>query len=109
MVHFPKSYADRVAKLRVTGGFALVIAFAVFSRPTPGSLETGLPVSVAGIIVRAWAAGHLAKNRNLARSGPYAYTRNPLYLGTLLVALGLVIASRSWGLGVLFALVFVLI
>ena len=67
MVHFPKLYADRVAKLRVPGGFALVIAFAIFSQPTLASLEAGLPVAAGGLIVRAWAAGHLAKNRNLAR------------------------------------------
>ena len=109
MIHFPKAYADRVAKLRVPGGFVLVVAFAVFARPSFASLRWGLPVSVLGLMVRAWAAGHLAKNQSLARSGPYAYTRNPMYIGTLLVALGLVIASQSWWLGVLFAAVFLLI
>jgi protein-S-isoprenylcysteine O-methyltransferase Ste14 len=109
IIHFPKAYADRVAKLRVLCGFALVVAFGVFARPTLTSLRLGLPVAVLGLGVRAWAAGHLAKNQNLARSGPYAYTRNPLYIGTLLVALGLVIASRSWWLGVLFAAVFLLV
>ncbi len=109
MIHFPKSYADRVAKLRVPGGFVLVAAFAWFARPSPASLALGLPVSIIGLVIRAWAAGHLAKNQSLARSGPYAHTRNPLYIGTLLVALGLVIASRSWWLGLLFAIVFLLI
>jgi protein-S-isoprenylcysteine O-methyltransferase Ste14 len=109
MLDFPKPYADRVAKLRVPCGFVLVATFAWFSHPTGDSLLAGLPVSLCGLALRAWAAGHLAKNAQLARSGPYASVRNPLYIGTLLVAAGLVIASRSLGLGVLFSAVFGLI
>jgi protein-S-isoprenylcysteine O-methyltransferase Ste14 len=109
MVQFPKPYADRVAKLRVPSGFLIVIMFAVFSHPAAGSLAIGLPVSIVGLGLRAWAAGSLAKNRQLATDGPYAYVRNPLYIGTLLVAAGLAIASRSVGLGVLFAAVFLLV
>ena len=106
MARFPKPYADFVARLRVPFGFVLVAAFAWFSRPDVRSLAWGLPVSIAGLLLRAWAAGNLAKNQTLARNGPYAFTRNPLYLGTLLVAAGLAIAARSWGLGALFAVVF---
>src|ERR1700688_2884929 len=106
---FPKPYADMVARLRVASGFVLVLAFAWFSQPDKYSLVIGLPVSIAGLLLRAWAAGHLAKNMSLAEGGPYAYVRNPLYLGTLLVAAGLVIASRGWLLAVLFAAAFVLI
>ena len=97
MVSFPKPYADFVAKLRVPSGFLLVAVFAWFSHPSPGSLAWGLPVSLAGLALRGWAAGCLAKNRQLATGGPYAYLRNPLYAGTLLVAAGLAIASRSGG------------
>jgi protein-S-isoprenylcysteine O-methyltransferase Ste14 len=68
-----------------------------------------LPISVAGLALRAWAAGHLEKNLDLAQSGPYGHLRNPLYVGTLGVAAGLVAASRRWELGVLFAAVFLLI
>jgi protein-S-isoprenylcysteine O-methyltransferase Ste14 len=109
MPDFPKPYADRVARLRVPFGFVLVAAFAWFSRPTQESLAIGLPVSVCGLALRAWAAGHLAKNSQLAQSGPYASVRNPLYIGTLVVAAGLVLSSRSIGLGVLFAAVFGLV
>jgi protein-S-isoprenylcysteine O-methyltransferase Ste14 len=108
-VTFPKPYADAVAKLRVPGGFLMVAAFLWLSSPTWTSLMIGLPVSILGLAVRAWAAGHLEKNRTLAESGPYAYVRNPLYIGTLTVAAGFVIASRRWELGVLFAAVFLLI
>jgi protein-S-isoprenylcysteine O-methyltransferase Ste14 len=106
---FPKPYADRVAKLRVPFGFLLAIAFVWFAHPTPHSLLAGLPVSLAGLALRAWAAGHLEKDRDLAQTGPYAYVRNPLYIGTLLVAAGLVLAARQWGLALLFAAVFALI
>jgi protein-S-isoprenylcysteine O-methyltransferase Ste14 len=109
MLQFPKRYADAVARLRVPSGFLIVIVFAWLSRPTPQSLAIGLPVSILGLALRAWAAGCLAKNRQLATGGPYAYTRNPLYIGTLLVAIGLVIAARNVYLGVLFALVFLLV
>ena len=106
---FPKPYADRVARLRVVMGFGLLAAFAWLSRPEPESLAWGLPVSLLGLLLRGWAAGHLEKNIRLAESGPYAYVRNPLYLGTALVAAGLVVASRRWLLAALFSLVFVLV
>jgi protein-S-isoprenylcysteine O-methyltransferase Ste14 len=109
MIPFPKPYADVVARLRVPTGFLIVIVFAWFSLPTRESFLWGMPISVAGLALRAWAAGCLAKNQNLATGGPYAYTRNPLYIGTLLVAAGLAIAARSIWLAVLFALVFVFV
>ncbi len=109
MSFFPKPYADLVARLRVTCGFILVAAFAWFSRPDMKSLALGLPVSLLGLLLRGWATGHVEKNIKLAESGPYAYVRNPLYLGTLLVAAGFVIASREWWLAILFGAVFLLI
>jgi protein-S-isoprenylcysteine O-methyltransferase Ste14 len=106
---FPKPYADLVARLRVTCGFIMLAAFAWFSRPDARSLAWGLPVSAIGLALRAWATGHVEKNIRLAESGPYAYVRNPLYLGTLLVAAGFAIASREWPLAVLFGVVFLFI
>ena len=106
---FPKPYADHVARLRVPGGFLLVAAFAWLARPDVESLFIGLPVSALGLLLRAWAAGHLAKNQELATSGPYAYVRNPLYVGTVTVAAGLVVASHRWLLALIFAAAFVLI
>ena len=106
---FPKPYADRVARLRVPSGFLLVLAFAWFAAPTFSSMAWGVPVSVAGLALRAWAAGHLAKNQNLATGGPYAWVRNPLYIGTMLVAAGLVVSAREPWLAFLFAAVFGLV
>jgi protein-S-isoprenylcysteine O-methyltransferase Ste14 len=106
---FSKSYADFVQRLRVASGFLLLITFAWFSRPSPNSLAAGLPLCAAGLAVRAWAAGHLAKNEELATSGPYSLVRNPLYLGTLLMAVGVVVACRSIVLAVIAATVFLLV
>ncbi len=106
---FPKLYADLVARLRVPCGFLLVAAFAWLSQPSAHSLAYGLPVGVLGLFVRGWAAGHLEKNMRLAQTGPYAYVRNPLYIGTLLVAGGLVAASRRWSLAAIFAAMFLLV
>ena len=105
-MNFPKPYADAVAKLRVPFGFVMVAAFVWFSAPTLTSLAAGMPISIAGLALRAWAAGHLEKNLTLAESGPYAHVRNPLYLGTLTVAAGFAVAARRWELGVLLSAVF---
>lgn len=106
---FPKPYADAVAKLRVLFGFVMVAAFLWFSAPDAVSLAVGIPIASLGLALRAWAAGHLEKNRTLAQSGPYAHVRNPLYLGTLTAAAGFAIASRRWELAILFAAVFGLV
>jgi protein-S-isoprenylcysteine O-methyltransferase Ste14 len=106
---FPKPYADFVQRLRVAYGFLLLVVFAYFSDPTPRALALGLPVSLIGLAIRAWAAGHLEKNQQLATSGPYAYVRNPLYIGTVLAALGIVIASCSLVLMIIFLIAFLLI
>ena len=87
----------------------MVAAFAWFSRPDFLSLAAGLPLSACGLGLRAWAAGHLAKDQRLATSGPYSFTRNPLYLGTLITALGLAAAARSSGLALLFTVLFTLV
>lgn len=103
---FPKPYADTVARLRVPAGFILLAAFAWLSMPTFRALSFGVPLSVVGLAIRAWAAGHLAKNQRLAQSGPYAATRNPLYLGTLITALGLAVAGNSALLAGIFVMIF---
>lgn len=106
---FPKPYADFVQRLRVPCGFLLLVTFAWLSRPSLPSLLAGIPLSLLGLLLRAWAAGHLAKDRRLATTGPYAFMRNPLYAGTLLVAAGIVIASLSLWLALIFLLGFLFI
>jgi protein-S-isoprenylcysteine O-methyltransferase Ste14 len=106
---FPKSYADFVAKLRVPLGFVLVGLFLWTARPDPYSLMWGIPVACLGVFVRGWAAGHLRKDQTLTVSGPYAAVRNPLYVGTVIAAIGLIVAAQSRVVAVLFAVVFLLI
>src|SRR5204862_1711523 len=67
----------------------------VLARPTWTSWRAGLAVAALGEIVRVWAAGHLEKSREVTRSGPYRWTRHPLYVGSTIMAIGIVIASRS--------------
>src|SRR6202795_4585930 len=81
---------------RVRLGYPLAIAVLYFSRPTPLSILLGALTGVIGLWVRAYAAGYLHKQEVLTVSGPYAYTRNPLYLGSAILALGTGIATRSW-------------
>lgn len=78
---------------RVPLGFACAALFLFFARPNSLSLAIGAAVAVPGLLLRAWASGHLRKNETLATTGPYAYTRNPLYLGSFLMGLGFTIAA----------------
>jgi protein-S-isoprenylcysteine O-methyltransferase Ste14 len=84
-------------------GFLCGAVFILFARPTPMALLSGASVSLLGLALRAWAAGHIRKNAQLATSGPYAFTRNPLYLGSFLLGLGFTIASGRLLLALLFA------
>ena len=90
----------------MTSGFAIAALYAVYARPSRASLAAGLAVALAGLALRAWACGHLAKNQRLATTGPFAYTRNPLYLGTLTSAAGLAIAGREAWLAAVFGVYF---
>jgi protein-S-isoprenylcysteine O-methyltransferase Ste14 len=102
-------YAGWAARWRVPLGFALAIAYMVFAQSTILLLMAGGTVALLGLALRAFAAGCLDKNSELATGGPYAYTRNPLYLGSLLMGSGLVLAGRSWGLALAFFAFFLLV
>jgi protein-S-isoprenylcysteine O-methyltransferase Ste14 len=75
----------------------------LLARPTPSTLLICANVAHPGLGLRAWASGHLRKNESLAIGGPYAYTRNPLYLGSFLIGLGFTIAAGRWILVIVFA------
>jgi protein-S-isoprenylcysteine O-methyltransferase Ste14 len=93
------SWARVATRSRVPLGFLFAAAYLWWARPTWGSLFAGVALVAAGVIVRALASGHIRKNAALATTGPYAYTRNPLYLGSILIALGFVLAARNWWIG----------
>lgn len=105
---FPKQYAELAARTRVPGGFLVMAAYLWFARPTATTLAAGVAVALLGLGLRAWAAGHLAKNQRLATSGPYAHTRNPLYVGTLLVGIGFAVAGGQPWIGAVLVGFFIL-
>jgi protein-S-isoprenylcysteine O-methyltransferase Ste14 len=80
---------------RVRMGYPVGIAAFWFARPQPKWLFLGVAIAALGLLLRGYAAGHLRKHKQLATSGPYAYTRNPLYLGSVLLAAGFCVASHS--------------
>jgi protein-S-isoprenylcysteine O-methyltransferase Ste14 len=80
----------------VAGALVLWLA-----QPTWLTLGIGAAVASVGEAIRLWAAGHVDKGREITRSGPYRFTRHPLYLGSSIMALGIVIASNSAIVGVL--------
>jgi protein-S-isoprenylcysteine O-methyltransferase Ste14 len=100
--------SDRViaflAKRRVTLGFVTTVAALVLAKPTWATWRTGLLVALAGESMRVWAAGHLEKGREVTSSGPYRWTSHPLYVGSSIVALGVVIAGWNLPLAILAAL-----
>jgi len=93
------SWSKIATRMRVPLGFAFAAAYLWFAGPTWWSILGGAICSLIGLAVRAIASGHIRKNAALATTGPYAYTRNPLYLGSVLMALGFVIAARNWWIG----------
>lgn len=98
---------SRVARrIRVPLGFAFAVLYFWLAKPTWSFLAGGALLIAPGLLIRALASGHVRKNEALATSGPYAYTRNPLYLGSLLIGVGFAVASRSWWVGLVLVLMF---
>jgi protein-S-isoprenylcysteine O-methyltransferase Ste14 len=83
------------SRFRVASGWAVGLLILCLARPSPVSLAVGLPLALVGEAVRIWASGHIEKTKRLATGGPYAHTRNPLYVGSVLLGLGLAVASAS--------------
>jgi len=98
-----KRYYELAARIRVPLGFLILALYAAFARPSPVRLAVGAAAALGGLVLRGVAAGHLAKNHRLATSGPYAYTRNPLYLGSATAGLGFAVAGGLWWLALLLA------
>ena len=105
------SWSRIATRSRVPLGFIFAAAYLWFARPTWVSVMAGFVFAVAGIGVRAVASGHIRKNAELATTGPYAYTRNPLYLGSIIIAAGFIVAARNLWIGVaalaMFAFIYV--
>ncbi len=91
----PLTWARIARRIRIPLGFLSAAFFVWLARPTRTSLLAGALVMLPGLVLRGLASGHVQKDKQLTTSGPYAYTRNPLYLGSLLLAAGFAIAARS--------------
>ena len=101
---------SRIARrIRVPLGFAFAIIFLWLAQPSPASLACSLLLVLPGIALRAYASGYVKKNRELTVTGPYAYTRNPLYLGSMLIAAGFAVALLSWPVALVLAVGFAII
>ena len=88
-------------RIRVPLGFVVAAVFLVFARASWQTLAWSLLLVVPGLWLRGYAAGYVKKNAELTRTGPYAYTRNPLYLGSMGIAAGFAVAAGRWWLVVL--------
>ena len=93
--------AARFARWRVPLGFACGAAVLFLASPTMRSMAVGGAIAVFGEMLRIWSAGHLDKGREVTQSGPYRFTRHPLYLGSAIIALGVAVASARLSVAVI--------
>jgi len=96
-------------RARVPLGFVVAAVFLVFAKPEWKTLTWGLVLVLPGVWLRGYAAGYVKKNAELTRTGPYAYTRNPLYLGSMGIAFGIAVAAGRWSLGIFLVVMFLAI
>lgn len=94
------SWSRIATRSRVPLGFVFAAVYFWVAKPTWVSLLSGAALALAGLLIRATASGHIRKNAELATTGPYAYTRNPLYLGSIVIAIGFIVAARNLWIGI---------
>ena len=106
------SWQRLARRIRVPLGFVVAVLY-LFElwrhAPQPAAITWSLALVIPGLWLRAYASGYVKKNRELTMTGPYAHTRNPLYLGSILIAGGFALALLSWLVAVVLAVVFALI
>jgi protein-S-isoprenylcysteine O-methyltransferase Ste14 len=90
------SWSAIARRVRVPLGFDFAILYLWLAKPSLKSVLAGASLVIPGLVIRALASGYLQKNEQLATGGPYAYTRNPLYVGSLILSVGFALAARSW-------------
>ncbi len=99
---------SKIYTWRVRSGLLALILSVLIAQPSLLSLLGGLALTSAGLALRIWACGHLKKEKELTTSGPYRYTRNPLYLGNVFIGVGVVISANSWWAILIFAIYFLM-
>ena len=100
------SWSKIARRIRIPLGFVLAALYLWLAAPTSRSLLLGAAVVIPGLLLRTLASGQVQKNEQLATGGPYAYTRNPLYLGSLILAAGYAMAARSWWIAAIMVVMF---
>ena len=101
---------SRIARrIRVPLGFVFAALYIWLARPAWWSISLGAVISLLGVLIRALASGHVRKNEELTTTGPYGYTRNPLYLGSIVIAVGFATAARSLWIGIVVVVLFLAI
>jgi len=105
----PRRLQQIARRIRVPLGFLFAAFYLTLARPTRATLLWSLVLVLPGLWLRAYASGYVKKNAELAVTGPYAYTRNPLYLGSMLMAFGFAAASHSWTIVIVLTALFFLI
>jgi protein-S-isoprenylcysteine O-methyltransferase Ste14 len=103
------TWAKIARRIRVPLSFAFTALYLWLATPTALSVLIGSALIIPGLAIRALASGHVQKNEQLTTTGPYAYTRNPLYLGSLILAVGFAISARNWWIGAGLVLMFLAI
>src|SRR5689334_10783208 len=103
------SWSKIARRIRVPLGFLFAAVYVWLAHPTVLSMIIAAVFVICGLLIRAAASGHVKKNEELTTSGPYAYTRNPLYLGSMLIAAGFAVALLSWMFGLVLAAGFLVI
>ncbi len=105
------SWSRIARRIRVPLGFVFAVLYVWLARPTVISIIMGGVVAALGVLIRALASGHVKKNAELTMTGPYAYSRNPLYVGSIVIGIGFGVAALSWwialGLAVLFLAIYI--
>ena len=94
-------FVETLARRRVTLGFVTALIAMFLAQPTWSSWRAGLAIALVGEALRIWAAGHLEKSREVTRSGPYRWFKHPLYVGSSIMTIGIVMASRSMALAII--------
>jgi protein-S-isoprenylcysteine O-methyltransferase Ste14 len=100
------SWSRIARRIRVPVSFAFTVFYLWLATPSAESMLIGSALIILGLAIRALASGHVQKNEQLATTGPYAHTRNPLYLGSLILAVGFAISARNWWIGAGLILIF---
>lgn len=103
------TYSTIARRIRVPLGFVLAALYLWLAHPTWLSLAIGAVIALAGVAIRAAASGHITKNAALTTTGPYAYTRNPLYLGSIVIGIGFAVSALNGWIVAAIAILFLAI